>query len=170
MEEFETTLRALYKEYADKFYAAAYSILQNREDAEDAVGETFVRLIENRDVFLQIPEEKRLSYVKKTVKNLSLDMIRKRNRHGDTELTDDISFDGISVEENAEGKDAYVMLVDCINAMSDSLKQALYLRVNYCFSTKEIARTLGISESAARKRLSDAQKQIRNFMEVNNNE
>ncbi len=57
--DFETVLRSLYEHYADRFYAASYAILQNSEDAEDAVGETFLRLIENRDAFLQIPEEKK---------------------------------------------------------------------------------------------------------------
>lgn len=170
MSNFDAELKSLYKDYADKFYAAAYAILQNREDAEDAVGETFVRLIENRSAFLDIPEKKRAAYAKTILKNISLDMVRKRKNHASAELTDDISFDGISIEEKAEGKDSYSMLMDCINSMSDSLRQALYLRINYDYSTKQIAKALGISDTAARKRLSDAQKQIKSFMEVHENE
>ncbi len=170
MSDFNTILKSLYKDYADRFYAAAYAILQNREDAEDAVGETFVRLIENREAFLQIPEEKRPAYAKRILKNVSLDMIRKQKNHAAAELTDDISLDGLSIEDRAEGKDAYSKLMDCINSMSDALRQALYLRINYDFSTRKIAQTLGISETAARKRLSDAQKQIKSFMEVHDNE
>ncbi len=168
--DFEAALRALYEQYADRFYAASYAILQNSEDAEDAVGETFLRLIENRDAFLQIPEEKRAAYAKKILKNISLDMIRKRKTHAVSELTDDIAFDGISIEEKAEGEAAYNALLDCIGSMSDSLRRALYLRISYGFSTKQIARALGISDTAARKRLSDAQKQIRNCMEVHTDE
>ncbi len=170
MSNFDEILRSLYEDYADRFYAAAYAILQNREDAEDAVGETFVRLIENRNVFLQIPEEKRAAYAKRILKNVSLDMIRKQKNHAPAELTDDIAFDDIPIEEKAAGEAGRRMLLDCINSMSDALRQALYLRMNYGFSSKQIAKTLGISDTAARKRLSDAQKQIKNFLEVHNDE
>ncbi len=170
MSNFDVILRSLYEDYADRFYAAAYAILQNREEAEDAVGETFVRLIENRDAFLQIPEEKRPAYAKKILKNVSLDMIRKQKNHAAAELTDDIMFDDISIEEKAEGKAGRNMLMECINLMSDAIRQALYLRMNYGFSSKQIAKTLGISDTAARKRLSDAQKQIKIFLEVHNDE
>ncbi len=170
MSDFDAALRSLYEQYADRFYAAAYAVLQNSEDAEDAVGETFIRLIENHDAFMQIPDEKKPAYAKKILKNISLDMIRKRKTHASTELTDDISFDGISIEEKAEGKAACSVLLDCINSMSDALRQALYLRINYDFSTKQIAQALGISRTAARKRLSDAQKHIKSFMEVHTDE
>jgi len=170
MSNFDAVLRSLYKDYADRFYAAAYAILQNREDAEDAVGETFVRLIENRSVFLEIPDEKRVAYAKRILKNVSLDMIRKQKNHAATELTDDIVLDDISIEEKAEGKAGCNMLLECINSMSDALRQALYLRMNYGFSSKQIAKTLGISDTAARKRLSDAQKQIKSFLEVHSDE
>lgn len=170
MIDFEAALRSLYEQYADRFYAAAYAILQNSEDAEDAVGETFIRLIENRDAFLQVSEEKRAAYAKRILKNISLDIIRKRKTHANSELTDDIAFNGISIEEKAEGKAACNVLLDCIRSMSDALRQALYLRISYDFSTKQIARALGISNTAARKRLSDAQKQIKNCMEVHTDE
>ncbi len=170
MSNFDAVLRSLYEDHADRFYAAAYAILQNREDAEDAVGETFVRLIENRDAFLDIPEEKRVAYAKRILKNVSLDMIRKQKNHAAAELTDDIMSDDISIEEKAEGKAGRNMLLECINSMSDALRQALYLRMNYGFSSKQIAKTLGISDTAARKRLSDAQKQIKSFLEVHNDE
>lgn len=166
MSNFDKLLKSFYEENADRFYAAAFAILQNREDAEDAISETFIRLIENRDAFEQIPDEKRTAYAKRILKNVSLDMIRKRKNHANTELTDDISLNDISVEEKAEGKDACNKLLDSIKSMSKSLRQALYLRINYDFSTKQIAKSLGISETAARKRLSDAQKQIKNFLEV----
>ena len=166
MSNSDKLLKSFYEENADRFYAAAYAILQNREDAEDAISETFIRLIENREAFEQISDEKRTAYAKRILKNVSLDMIRKRKSHANTELTDDISLSGISIEEKAEGKDACGMLLDCIKSMSKSLRQALYLRINYDFSTKQIAGALGISETAARKRLSDAQKQIKNFLEV----
>ncbi len=137
----------------------------NKEDAEDAVIETFLRIIENREKFSNIPGERKPAYAKTILKHISLDMIRKRNHHAIEELTDDTLNGNLSVEEIAEGNVLFERLVEYIKSMSEALQQVLYLRLNYNFTSKQIAETLGISVDATKKRLSNAQKQIKQFVE-----
>lgn len=171
MDDSDKQIQKLYEDYSGRFYAAAYAILQSREDAEDAVIETFVRLIENREKLLAGPPEKQAAYAKTILKNVSIDMIRRQKRHETEEILDDIPSGALSVEEIAEGNALFSRLVEFIRTMSEPLRQALFLRLNYNFTSKQIAKALGISVDAAKKRLSNAKKQIRQYLEeVSHNE
>lgn len=46
-EESKSEFEQLYTKYAQDMYAIAYSILKNKEDAEDAVHQSFVKIAEN---------------------------------------------------------------------------------------------------------------------------
>lgn len=53
--------------------------------------------------------------------------------------------------------------------MPETLKSALTLRINFDVPNTEIAELLGISYSAAKRRISDAMKMIREYIESENN-
>ena len=68
------------------------SILGKREDAEDAVQDSFVRIIDNLDKINNPYSRKTKSYITVITKNVCLDMIRRN--HNDEELEDkDIPFE-----------------------------------------------------------------------------
>ncbi len=156
----------LYETYSDRFYAIAYSKLHNRNDAEDAVIEAFSRIATKPEQFFRIPAHKRVTYVDVIVRNIAIDMFRHNIRTetiSDEELdtyASDISVEDIAIGEVSEGE-----LKGFIDSMPESKKSALILRIMYDQTTAEIAHALGISETAARKRLSDAGKMIKAFVE-----
>lgn len=82
-----------YESYEQSAYSAAYSVLGNKWQAEEAVQETFLRIIQHRGTVRHMSEQKRRAYVMKTVRNIAIDMYRKNKR-------DSISYGG------AEGRNS----------------------------------------------------------------
>ena len=65
----------------DKFYriaeARAYAILHSHEDAEEAVQDSFIKLIDKLPKIIKLGNEKLAAYVIITVKNTAIDSFRK---------------------------------------------------------------------------------------------
>lgn len=70
-------MEELYELYEQKVYYVAYSILNNIQQAEDAVQETFITLYKNLEKLhnLNIQEFKR--YILRVAKNKAIDSYRK---------------------------------------------------------------------------------------------
>ena len=171
-EEQRNGLAEFYTENKNRLYAIAMSRLHNRTDAEDAVQELFLRITEKPENFFNIPAHKRTAYADVIIRNISVDMFKKQIRENtvsiDT-LENDLS-DYLSAEDIAVGNDLYMDLVEFIRRMPEGRKSALVLRIMYKRTTAEIAEMLNISETAARKRLSDAGKQIKEFLRSRDDE
>lgn len=163
--EQQNELSEIYERYKNRFYALAFSILQNRNDAEDAVEEAFLRIAKKPALFFRVDHEKRAAYVDVIVKNAAHDMIRKNVPVQETDLEKETGSDVFSLEELVIGKDSEKRLVEFISAMPEDRKETLLLKIYHALSVPEIADTLGISEEAVRKRLSNAYRSIREFLE-----
>lgn len=171
-DEQRNELSAFYEKNKKRFYAIAFSKLHNREAAEDAVQEAFLRIADKPEKFFEIPHNKRVAFADVIIRNISIDMFKKQIHENTVsidlfgkELTDYLSVEEIVVEN-----EFYEELVKFIQSLPESQKSALVLRIMYKKSTAEIAETLHISETAARKRLSDAGKLIKDFLRSRNDE
>ena len=71
-------VRELYEEHSQTLYRIAFTYLKNRYDAEDALQETFLRLIRGRVCFADETHEK--AWLVRTVSNVCRDMLRARSR------------------------------------------------------------------------------------------
>lgn len=87
LEKEEAAAKYVYKELYRFLFHIGYSYLNNKEDAEDIVNETFVKLLENTGPVPSYPTYF-VSYVAKIAKNLSIDLIRKRENESSLELDD----------------------------------------------------------------------------------
>lgn len=171
-EEQRNELAEFYSKQKNRLYAIALSKLHNKADAEDAVQEVFLRIADNPENFFEIPTHKRGAYADVIIRNISIDMYKKQKRENTVnvetlgkELSEYLSVEDIVIE-----KEIYGELVDFIRKLPDARKSALMLRIMYKKSTAEIAEMLNISETAARKRLSDAGKQIKDYLRSRNEE
>ena len=104
-------------------------------------------------------------YTAVIVRNISFDYYKYNQKHMTEELTDDIVDKKVAVMEQALSECSKDELMDYIESLSEPLRQALLLRIHYQMNTSQIASTLNISETAVRKRISDAGKKIKKFME-----
>ena len=72
-------VRELYEEYSQTLYRIAFTYMKNRYDAEDALQETFLRLIRGRVAFVDVQHEK--AWLIRTVSNVCRDMLKAKSRH-----------------------------------------------------------------------------------------
>ncbi len=168
-EEQRNELAEFYEKNKTRFFAVAYGHLHNNEDAEDVIQEAFLRIADKPDKFFSKSQRDRVLYAAVIIKNISIDIYHKKQKYGYEALTDDIVDAGIPVIERAVGERAREELTTFIRSLSEALRQALFLKIHYQMTTAEIAKALGISETAARKRISDAEKRIRRYMEDKDN-
>lgn len=63
-----------YELYEQQLYRIAYSILGNVWQAEEAVQETFVRVIKHRHDIFKMSDKRRLAYILRITKGISIDM------------------------------------------------------------------------------------------------
>ncbi len=138
----------VYNLYKNRLYNSSFRILKNREDAQDAVQESFIKGFEK---IHQIKEEKHLgSWLNRIVINYSLDVLRKRKKIVWLEETYLLETE---IEE-VVNEDDITFSVDKIKACIHQLKEkyrivlVLYLIENY--THKEIGHLLKINESTVR--------------------
>lgn len=162
-------LSEFYEKYKSRFYAIAFEHLHNGEEAEDAVQDAFSAIADKPEIFFTKNENDRLMYTAIIVRNISVDYYKYDQKHKTEELTDDIVDKKVAVMEQAIGECSKDELMNFIESISEPLRQALLLRIHYRMTTSQIASTLNISETAVRKRISDAGKKIKKFMEVKYN-
>lgn len=164
----ENKIEELYREHCNRLFNIAMKFLHNINDAEDAVQEVFAHIARDPQKFISIPDNKKPAYLSVMVKNIALDMIRKSNFN--EPLCDEISCDDPSPEDIVIGKTEAEELVSFIESLPSGKKDALFLKVVLDYSYEQISDELGISEEAARKRISEARRLIREFLNKNNQE
>lgn len=158
-------LDEFYKENLGKLYSIAISKLCNQQSAEDAIQETFLRICKYPKKFFEIEVHKRLSYAVIIIRNVVSDMLRDNLKHEYDELSEDIIGNVRPVEDIVLGKVFSEELEKFICTMPEVLRETITLKLTYNLTTRQIADVIGISELAARKRISNAYKRINEFID-----
>lgn len=109
------------------------AILRNRESAEDAVHDAFLRVINHLSKFRSYSCKENVSYLVIIVRGIALNMVSKSNRQAEL---DEETPDGMSVEDSVLSELAYEEIVENIKALSPCVKG--YLRI--CPSLKTALR------------------------------
>ena len=163
-------LAAFYEQYKNRFFGIAYSKLHNPEEAEDAVQEAFLRVVDNPNKYFKMSNRERLRYVDGIVRHVSVDKFNKDKKNNTVsieDLDDNIMSEAISPEEKYITDASARELVQFALTLPESQRQALFMYVHQKLGYSEISKVLGISEELARKRVSNARKAIKNFAERN---
>ena len=145
--------RLYQKHYNKMMQVASRYFPGDQKNAEDAVHESFLKIIENFSKISEISCEELGPYVVTIVKNVSLNMLKKQKR---LVLTEDWAPYERPAETSPE--DGYGRLVALIRAMPETYRAALEMRFVLEMEHREIARVLGISETAAVNRVSRGRK------------
>ena len=166
-ERSEQAITALVQRFGNRLYATAYNILNSREDAEEAVSDTYLAL------WNTIPPEKPdplAGYVYRTGRNIALKKLRslraqKRSSQYDISL-DELSavLSGGNLEENLDARE----LGFAIDRFLDTLpKQSriLFLR-RYWFgdSVKQLSKDFSLTENTVSVRLSRIRTQLKTYL------
>jgi RNA polymerase sigma-70 factor (ECF subfamily) len=138
----------------------ALRLLANRQDAQDAAQEVFLRLHRN---LRRIEGAGNLSgWLYRVTVNVCHDMLRKRkNVHS---LDDSRLSVESSAEADMETEQQRRMVVEAVGSLPERERAALTLRDLEGLSTREVARILGSSEATVRSQISAARLKIRKML------
>lgn len=141
-------------------FRLAYSMVLNREDAEDIVSETIVKAYSHLEELKNIRKMKAWTF--QILVNESKAYLKKRNR---IDLIEDISIFEGREEDEKENYD----LLEFVCQLEDIYKEVVILYYFEEFRVKEIADILSISEGTVKSRLSRARVKLKSFLENNDN-
>lgn len=160
-------LEQLYDIYENKMYSVAYSILNNVEQAEDAVHDAIIKLIPYIETINRVESFKTKRLVTYTIKNISIDKYR-RNRKESELFTQETEDKELSENQNVipsvkTVEDRY-MITQILSSLSPKYRDIIQYRCFYELSYKEISSILNISEDVAAKRYERAKKMVKKFI------
>lgn len=164
-------LSLIYESNIRTFYSVAFSKLHNAQDAEDAIQEAFLAVAKKPEVLFGIPANKRVSYINVIVRNMAFMIWNKKHKLSEetVELDEDTLCGELTAEDIVLSELQCGQILKFIDSLPEGAKAAIHLKMSFDLKNKDIAELLGISEEAAKKRVSRALSQIKQFMEGINN-
>lgn len=151
----------IYNEYRKRMVSTAYSILHNKDDAEDAVHDTFIKIARNMRSIGDPDSSETLSYVLKATKNTAINLSQKnatRNKHIQLEDVENISdgqfLEKLHIQEN------YEEVVKAIQGLNDTYRDVLFYYFVKGMKAKDIADLLGRSNSAVQQQIIRGKKKL----------
>lgn len=132
-----------YEQYKTGIFRFALSILKDSHLAEDVLQETFLKLLSGK---CRVHEGKEQAWLYKVARNLCYDILRNRGR--EVELT---------VKQNGESY-AYI---DLISGLDLTEREIVTLKIVGGLTHKEVARVMGLTVHATKKRYERAIQKLR---------
>lgn len=150
-----------------KMYNISFNILRDNFDAEEAVSQTFLKIIDNIERITALPCPQIEPYCVIILKNETMNIIRKRKKIVLLEDVDYINHSDVDYDIEEEYLETVnkEKLFSCINKLSDDEKNLIHLRYVNEMRFKDIAELLDITEEAAKKRGQRILKRLRLYYE-----
>ena len=160
-------LSKFYEKYKNRFLSIALHILHNKERAEDAVQEAFLKIADKPNTFFSLDETKQNQYLYAIVKNASIDILNKNRK-----IQTDDNTENIILGNDAEFPEKFVLddisykeLIEFIKGLPKLQQNVLVLNRLLKLSISETAQQLNVSETAVNQRLYLARKAIKQYIE-----
>lgn len=149
--------KALWDKYARKLLMVSQRYCRAKEDAEDVVMESFIKIFDNLTKFKG--ESSLETWMRRIVINNSINKLRAEKITQDVDEAlpigiSDKGFDDMNVKE----------LMAMLNRLPQGYKNVFNLFAIEGFSHKEIAETLGIDEGTSRSQLNKARKALQEMI------
>jgi len=163
----------LYERYKRLMHQVAYEILKDHQMAEDAISESFLRIINNLHKIDETNEQKTRSFLVIICRNVAKDLYRRRHKDiTASEAPEHLPDDEIRTnpERIIISRENVSRAVDAVNRLDAKYRDVLLLRRIHEYSCREIAHFLGISENAVYKRLERGKKILLKMLEEGGDE
>lgn len=142
-EEDRSKFEQLYLKYRSLMLRVAMSILHNEQDAEDAVHQAFLSILNNLDKISSIDCLETKSYIVIIVERKSIDLIRSQKK---VVNLDDEAEIGVEIPMPGDSP-----LAEAMAKLPPRYREALQLRFFIGYSINEVAGVLGIEYGAAQR-------------------
>ncbi len=163
----DEALAALVEQYASTLYRVAFSVLRNAADAEDAVQETFLRVLRHRATLGEVRDHR--VWLIRIVWNIVLDRKRRAKTRPETEDMNDLArvlpAAGLSAEDRAAASQHHTQMLRLVDSLPAKEREVLVLSAFEELSSVEIAQVLGVTESSIRSRLFRARNIMADLLE-----
>ncbi len=144
------------KKYSNMLYKICIVMLCNEQDVQDAIQETFCRLMERGSGFESKEHEK--AWLIHVATNICRDMLRFRMRHPQVSMTSVASVESLSERlVTPQYRETLTELLE----LPVKLRTVIYLHYVEGYQVKEIAAMLDITQQAVKKRLQRGREQLR---------
>jgi RNA polymerase sigma-70 factor, ECF subfamily len=151
----------LFREHSQLVYCTAYSLLDSSADAEDVLQTIFLRLLRNG---LPLGFQKNVKgYLYRAAVNASLDTIRARKRHEQTDGVQHVE----SPPENAETdsvEENHRRLAEALTELDPQAAEILVLKYVHSYKDADIAKSIGTSRGAIAMRLFRSRSRLKKLM------
>lgn len=164
-QKINTKLEELYKNQAGKMFYIANSILRNPDLAEDAVQDSFIKLIGYVDRLKDVNSESTLPLLYKITRTTALDLLRRQNNRNHVRFDDY----GISEDYLITGWDSIMEneTLQAVCQLPDRYARVLLLKYHRGYANYEIACYLKIKETTVRTRIKRAKELLRLTLDSN---
>lgn len=163
-EKDRTKVEKLYYQYRKLMYKEAYAILEDKTLAEDAVSESFIRIINNLHKIDENICPRTRNFLVIICRNVAKDIYNSRKNKISYEHTEDIT-NPIYIEDIVINRETVNRIAEIISGMDSKYKDVLILRRAYEMSREDIAKIFGISVETVKKRLLRANNMIKAKLE-----
>ena len=143
----------LYLEYRGLMFYIANQILNNEQDAEDAVHTAFIAIAENIQKIENPVCPKTKGYVVTIVENKAIDLYRRKQRYQKVSLDEATTGMAIAYDDSHT-------IARCFSLLPSQDKHILMLKYRYGYDNREIAKILSITQDAAIKRIQRSKQKL----------
>lgn len=160
-------IESLVADYSQALYRVAYSVTRNAAEAEDAVQETFLRVLRHQ-ARLAAVRDLRVWLVRITW-NIVLDRKRRAKTRPETDDVDlharTLAAAGLAADEEAIGSQQHERILNLMQTLPRKEREALLLSAIDELTTPEIASVLNTTESTIRSRIFRARRLMAGMLE-----
>ncbi len=160
-EQDKTKVERLYYQYRHLMYREAAFIAGNAQDAEDAVSESFIRIINNLHKIDENNDARTRTFLVIICRNVAKDVFKKKVH---TAEYDDETYEHQNGSANLDdiiiSKETFAHAKEAIKSLDAKYQDVLLLKRVYGFSREEIAKIFGITVETVKKRLVRANQMI----------
>lgn len=146
----EKDVEKFVRKYADMVYRVAYTMLKNKDDAEDIFQDVFIKLYTENVKFLS--EEHQKAWIIRVTKNKCLDFFKRSCNKNKSELDENIQKE--EIEDNSE-------VLNEVMKLPDKYRIVIYLFYYEGYKISEISSMLEINESTLKSRLVKARELLK---------
>lgn len=153
-----TSLTVLYDCMSGQMYALALSVLKNTADAEDAMQETFVRVVQRIETYREGGNAR--AWLLSITRNVALDMLRKRKAAVSVE--DPTVLETAAYHEDPAQK---LSIDEALMRLSQTDREIVVQKAVWGMRFGEIAELVGMQKSAVEKRYRRALAKLKSYLE-----
>lgn len=161
MEYNKQQFERLYKDHYRQMYRLSYSVLEDPEEARDAVAQVFMQIWRSKP---QIIDESVTGYLLVATRNQSLHILKQRKLRMEMERELKEQREEIESNEHSELMDELKRVIE--KNLTEQDKRVLSLHYDEDMTYGETAQVLGISMAAVNKHITNSLAKIRQNLKI----